>query len=145
MSGGTKHLPFGVWILFSLLVVGVVLGVLFYRSGNTTVGNVGRWVRDERGVWIADGEPIEKPAEVRQQEYIIREATLAYSVVKDQGKDLSTGPCLGMIFQDWVADIVHAPREAIDEKTENQCPDYLQGNATHFIELSLEGGVVRIQ
>ncbi len=47
--------------------------------------------------------------------------------------------CLSDIYEwkveDWVCDIAHWPRENIDNLPENQCKDYREGKARHFIEL----------
>lgn len=62
------------------------------------------------------------------------------------GMDFSTGPCLtNDLAKDWVADIAHNPRKDLDNLAENQCPAFLEGRATHFVELDLEGEVIRVK
>ncbi len=63
-----------------------------------------------------------------------------------KGMDLSSGPCLtnDLIFG-WVVDIVHSPRQDLDNLPENQCPAYLEGRAKHFVELDQSGNVVRVK
>ena len=58
----------------------------------------------------------------------------------DEGKDLSNGPCLldPMSDNNWVCDVAHKPREAVDNEKENQCNTWLNGTAKHFIELTPE-------
>ena len=41
-------------------------------------------------------------------------------------------------------DIVHVPRNAEDDLTENQCEDFRLGKVMHFIELDKTGSIVRI-
>jgi len=63
-----------------------------------------------------------------------------YQVI-NEGQDLSAGPCLlDPIPQDsnWVCDIAHNPRQAIDNEKENQCNAWHNGTAKHFIELTPE-------
>ncbi|MFA5134199.1 MAG: hypothetical protein WC505_00210 [Patescibacteria group bacterium] len=60
------------------------------------------------------------------------------------GEDLSDGPCLSNnLIEDWVADIAHNPRKAVDDLPENQCSAYRDGTARHFVELDPEGNVIR--
>lgn len=52
-------------------------------------------------------------------------------------QDLSNGPCLSNeIVEDWVCDVVHYTREAVDNLSENQCSAYGK-TAKHFVEVSL--------
>lgn len=57
-----------------------------------------------------------------------------------QGLNLSSGPCLldPIAKSDWVCDIAHQPREAVDNLRENQCNSWHNGTAKHFIELTPE-------
>lgn len=76
----------------------------------------------------------------------VNQAKYLYSVKSASGADLSTGPCLSdALLPGWVLDIVHHPRTAIDNLPENQCPSFLEGRAKHFVELDIEGRVVRAQ
>lgn len=62
------------------------------------------------------------------------------------GVDMSKGPCLtNDLMPGWVVDIVHSPREEIDNLPENQCQAYLEGRAEHFVELDTNGNLVRIR
>lgn len=57
---------------------------------------------------------------------------------------LVDGPCLSNnIAEGWVCDIAHNPRQSVDEKPENQCSDYTQGNKRHFVELDLECKLIK--
>ena len=50
--------------------------------------------------------------------------------------------CLGECYG-FVVDIVHVPRIDEDNKIENQCEDYRNGKYNDFVELGLNGDVVR--
>lgn len=61
-----------------------------------------------------------------------------------EGVDFSSGPCLSNdLMPDWVADIAHDPRTAEDDLPENQCSAFREGKAHHFVELDLEGNLIR--
>ncbi len=67
---------------------------------------------------------------------------------KNKGRDLSNGPCLSdnnskWIVKDWVCDVAHWPRESIDNLPENQCQEYREGKAHHFVEVSPECEFIR--
>lgn len=60
--------------------------------------------------------------------------------------DFSSGPCLtNDLMRDWVVDIVHTPREKIDDLPSNQCAAYLEGRSHHVVELDTNGNIVRLQ
>ena len=78
------------------------------------------------------------------RETAIRLAKELYESKMREGLDLSSGPCLGEeVIPDWCVDIVHAPRESIDNRPENQCSLFRTGRVHHFIELDLNGNLVR--
>lgn len=57
------------------------------------------------------------------------------------GEDLSNGPCLSddnpeWDIEDWVCDVAHNPREPVDNLPENQCQDFREGKAKHFVEVN---------
>jgi hypothetical protein len=63
-----------------------------------------------------------------------------------EGIGLLDGPCLSNeLMPDWVADIVHDPRQPIDDFPENQCSAISNGTAHHFVELDITGKFVRAQ
>ena len=70
-------------------------------------------------------------------------AKQAYQDAKARGVDLSRGPCLGVIKEDWVADVAHDPRQDVDDDPTNQCDAYRSGEASHFVELDLRGELIR--
>ena len=67
----------------------------------------------------------------------------AYAQSKENGVDMSSGPCLGVIKPGWVADVAHDPRQDVDDDAENQCEAYRSGEADHFVELTPEGEFIR--
>jgi len=79
-------------------------------------------------------------------ETAINQAKHFYNQKKSLGDDISNGPCLSnALIPNWAADIVHSPRSPVDDLPENQCPAYREGKVSHFIELDLEGNLVRAQ
>lgn len=60
--------------------------------------------------------------------------------------DLSSGPCLSNdIRPNWVVDIVHNPREPVDNLPSNQCQAFIEGRAKHFVELDMQGNIIRVK
>lgn len=74
---------------------------------------------------------------------ILKTALNLYIEKRAAGVDLKDGPCLGKIADDWVLDIAHRPRTTVDDKPENQCVDFREGRAHHFIELDPDGQLIR--
>ena len=67
-----------------------------------------------------------------------------FNALKAQGEDIANGPCLSEnLTTGWVADLVHNPRQAVDDVSANQCQNYLNGTAKHFVELDLDGNFIR--
>ncbi len=63
-----------------------------------------------------------------------------------RGEDLSNGPCLLNPIpdsSDWVCDVAHSPRQAVDNKPENQCSVFREGKAKHFVEVTPECELIR--
>jgi hypothetical protein len=59
---------------------------------------------------------------------------------RDQGMNLDNGPCLSSgsdawELDDWVCDVAHWPRQAVDNQPGSQCPEYGE-TASHFVEVS---------
>lgn len=79
------------------------------------------------------------------KEKAIMLAQQAYQEALARGAPLSRGPCLGAIMPGWVVDIAHEPRQTIDDKPENQCAAYREGEAGHFVELDPQGNVIRVR
>jgi hypothetical protein len=77
-----------------------------------------------------------------EKERAITAAKKAYAAAQDRGVDFAEGPCLGVIMEGWVADVAHEPRQAVDDRPENQCEAYRSGEADHFVELDPAGTVI---
>jgi hypothetical protein len=80
-----------------------------------------------------------------ERDAAIAAARQAYDEAVEQGVDMSNGPCLGEIMENWVADVAHEPREDVDDDDANQCEAYRSGDADHFVELDLAGNVIRVE
>lgn len=89
------------------------------------------------------------PPEVQEQkankvdDMALKNALNIFAEQKKNGVDLAKGPCLGIVAPDWVLDIVHNPRQAVDDKEENQCKEFRSGQVHHFIELDPDGKLIR--
>jgi len=80
----------------------------------------------------------DKDLAVAQAKELYRQAIM-------EGIDLANGPCLSNnLIPDWVADIAHNPRLSIDDLPENQCSAFREGSAHHFVELDLEGNIIKV-
>lgn len=76
----------------------------------------------------------------------IAQAIDVYKIRKAQGDNFSDGPCLSNnLIEDWVLDIAHNPRQDVDNEPANQCEAYRNGQAHHFVELDLEGNLIRAE
>jgi hypothetical protein len=75
----------------------------------------------------------------------VKAAKTAFAQARSEGVDLANGPCLGTVAPDWVADVAHNPRQPVDDEPANQCEAYRSGAAHHFVELDLNGNLIRAQ
>ena len=78
----------------------------------------------------------------------VDEAQAAFRQAQALGLDLSTGPCISESLPslpDWVADVAHDPRQPIDDEAANQCQRYRSGEAHHFVELNIDGRLIRAE
>ncbi|MBN2042652.1 MAG: hypothetical protein JW754_02500 [Candidatus Aenigmarchaeota archaeon] len=67
---------------------------------------------------------------------------------KARGTDLTNGPCISdgsddWEVPDWVCDVAHDPRLAVDNLMENQCEDFRNGRANHFVEVNPECNFIK--
>lgn len=104
-----------------------IVGVILVLVAGTLLFRARRTARDELSV-----DPV-AAAKTRFEE------------VRGEGMDLSRGPCLGVIGPGWVADISHDPRQAVDDEPANQCAEFRSGTATHFVELTPNGTLIRVK
>jgi hypothetical protein len=82
------------------------------------------------------------------REKAVDEAQAAFQQVQASGQDLSAGPCISESLPglaDWVADVAHDPRESVDDDPANQCRRYRAGDAQHFVELNVDGQLIRAE
>jgi hypothetical protein len=75
----------------------------------------------------------------------IEAARAAYREARAEGGDFSRGPCLGIVTEDWVADVAHDPRTAADDDPANQCEAFRSGEVDHFVELDPDGNLIRAE
>ncbi len=74
----------------------------------------------------------------------INQAKHLYNLEKQTGRDFSSGPCLSnALLPGWVLDIVHSPRQPIDDLPQNQCSAYRERRASHFVELDTNGNLIK--
>ena len=94
---------------------------------------------------LANGSLIDKPQKFGKGT-AVNQAKHLYSLRKNEGMDFSKGPCLSdALMPGWVVDIAHSPRQSVDDLAENQCPAYREGNAKHFVELDVNGELIRVK
>ena len=79
-----------------------------------------------------------------QNPIILAKARWRYQRAVWQKINLSAGPCLGKIADDWVLDIAHLPRQDSDNLPENQCEDYRTNKVHHFVEMSPRGEIIKV-
>ena len=83
-----------------------------------------------------------------ERDRAIAAAKQTHEEAVSRGEDLEVGPCIAEELPglpDWVADVAHDPREDIDDEPENQCQRYRDGAASHFVELTPAGDVIRAE
>lgn len=91
-------------------------------------------------------KPVYKKGSSGVYDKAIAAAIFLYGTRAKEGLNMSEGPCLtNDLMPGWVVDIVHVPREEIDNLPGNQCQAYLEGRARNFIELDTNGNLVRVR
>jgi hypothetical protein len=56
------------------------------------------------------------------------------------------GPCISdgqNGLADWVVDVAHAPRQAVDDQPSNQCSAFVENRITKFVEVDTGCNVIR--
>ncbi|MFY9484268.1 MAG: hypothetical protein WAP74_01440 [Patescibacteria group bacterium] len=117
------------WMIVGFVLIAVILGavVLANRSKQRTEASGSQVVAEFES----------------EQATAITAAKSAYAKAKSEGKDLESGPCLGLVIPNWVADVTHNPRAQIDNLKENQCKQFIEGTVEHFVEIDPQGKVIR--
>ncbi len=87
------------------------------------------------------------PVQPVDQDRAVYACIFLCKAARNQGESLARGPCISSGLDawemtDWVCDIAHSPRQAIDDQPVNQCPEY-GVTARHFVELDPECGLIR--
>lgn len=59
--------------------------------------------------------------------------------------DLFGSEATGDSLPKWSVDIVHVPRQAVDDLPSNQCRSFLRGRTKHLVELDEHGKVVAVR
>ena len=80
-----------------------------------------------------------------EKDAAVAAARTAYEKAEADGIDFANGPCLGVIMDNWVADVAHDPRQDVDDDPANQCEAYRSGEADHFVELDPDGNLIRAE
>jgi hypothetical protein len=83
-----------------------------------------------------------------ERDRAIAAAQRAYEAAVARGEDLDAGPCIAEELPDlpgWVADVAHDPRTEIDDEADHQCRRYRAGEASHFVELTPDGELIRAE
>ncbi|MDP2683810.1 MAG: hypothetical protein Q8P20_02025 [bacterium] len=128
-----------------ITLVSVFIGLAFILSGctkTTSDANDNSFTAVEIVTGVADIK-IKQNAD---KDLATAKAQELYRAAIYNGDDLSNGPCLSnKVLDGWVADIAHNPRQAVDDLPENQCLAYRAGTAKHFVELDLEGNLIRAE
>jgi hypothetical protein len=115
---------FGLLLLCLIFITAVSLGTLIYFGKKESY----------------------KPGVSAEYDKAASQARKAYEDKKKARVDFSDGPCLtNDLITNWALDLVHNPREKIDDLKENQCQSYLEGRTKHFIEMDQNGNIVRIK
>lgn len=87
-----------------------------------------------------------KPGVSNELDRVVNQARVVYERKRDLGVDFTDGPCLtNDLLPGWVVDITHDPRQPVDNLIQNQCQAFREGRAKHFVELDLEGNVIKVQ
>lgn len=76
-------------------------------------------------------------------------ASLCNQICKSYDRNLSSGPCLSdnnpdWNVNDWVCDVAHSPRQAVDDLPENQCQAFRNGQAHHFVEVDTSCNLIKV-
>jgi hypothetical protein len=90
--------------------------------------------------------PTQKVSSVITTDKAVAESKRLFRRALEAGTDISVGPCLSNdLMPDWVTDVVHSPREPVDDLPQNQCQAYFEGRAKHFVELDTSGNLIRVR
>jgi len=100
------------------------------------------WIKDSKGIWVKHGMPTQTPDYVTKQQNAIQCSKILYNSVNSSSVEMKS-QCLGSC-EIYAVDLVNVPRNADDNKPENQCSSVSSGELKNFIELDNNGNVVRV-
>lgn len=122
---------FRLFILAVVVVLSVALGTIYFH----------KFIKDPNL-----SEKSYKPGIYGDIDKAVNQAEVVYQQAKSLGTDFSAGPCLSnALLPDWVLDIAHNPRLAIDDLSANQCSALKEGKANHFVELDPNGKLIKVK
>ena len=133
----------GMYFLVSAIVILVIAGFAYFYFGDKPIVVQDNWVKDSRGVWVEQGNPVNIPDNVARQKEAITCGERLYNVQKPYGAINFTSECLGRCG-DYSVDVVHVHRVEQDDLQHFQCLEYLNGLAINLIEVDSDGNIVRI-
>lgn len=98
----------------------------------------------EKGAEDLTGITTIKTGQEAEKDLAIAQCKELFQREKANGRNMTEGPCLSdEIIPDWVCDVAHSPRQEVDNQSKNQCLAFREGKAHHFVELDLEGNVIK--
>lgn len=123
--------------IFIVIIVGLITyGAYVFIKSNSA---------QDASKIVLDTEALEQK-DAAERDLAIAAANDLYRIKKLEGTNFSSGPCLSnKIIPGWVFDIAHNPRQEIDDQPENQCADYQNGTAKHFVEFDPQGNLIQAQ
>ncbi len=131
----------GKFFVVIIIIVGLGVGMYFLFT-STSSSNENSYNAAE----IVTGAADIKIKEKADKDLAIAKAYELYRQAIVEGTDLSNGPCLSnKVIDDWVVDVAHDPRQAVDDEPANQCSAYRSGEAHHFVELNTSGELIRAE
>lgn len=138
MSGyDFKKIALGIIVLVVIVSL-VIFGIFFIFSKF----NKDSWIKDQKGIWITEGNPENASTEIKEQQNAISCASGLYA--ENSLKNISfVSQCLGSCGN-YSVDVVNVPRTSDDDLKTNQCSDFSEGKLKHLIELNKQGNIVRI-
>ena len=88
----------------------------------------------------------EQQKQADKTQALVKCQQLCQDTLSSDGVDFDAGPCLSNeIAPDWVCDVAHEPRQAVDNDPANQCSAFRQGTASHFVEVDGNCNVITSQ
>jgi len=76
-----------------------------------------------------------------------KEKCIALCTLYKDDVNINKGPCLSDLYSfkvdNWVCDVAHKPRTNVDDKNENQCKAFMDGDANKFIEITPDCKFIR--